>query len=96
MREFVRNEESEILGHPERSLFQPVSAPPLRGLVFASWTGGWQRGVVVSILADESRAECLSGRIQGNARTGVGDVVSGRWPAAEFYPGIFIGGFGSQ
>ncbi len=52
--------------------------------------------MVVPLFADESRPGRLRGRLERDARPGVGDVVSPGWKTAKLYSRISPGRAGSQ
>ena len=60
-------------------------------MVFAAGAGGWERGLVVSLLADEPRTRWMRKRFAATARAGVGDVVSPDRKASDLDPRISVG-----
>src|SRR5438132_42554 len=81
---------------PQRSFLYTIHATALRSLVSAPGTRRWQWGMVVSVLADESWSRRVPGKSAGDAGSGVGELVSSRREATEFYSGLRGGGASAE
>src|SRR5215472_4970315 len=72
----------------QRAFFEAVDAEAVRGVVLAAGACGWQWGVVVPLLADESWTRRMRRRFAEASGASVGHVVSAPGKTTDMDPRI--------